>query len=52
MIVLALVLILLALLIPALHVLFWIGVVVGIVGIVLLVAGASGNSVGGRRFWF
>jgi membrane-bound ClpP family serine protease len=52
MIILGVALIILALLVPALHVLFWIGVVVAVVGLVLLLAGSMGHGVGGRsHYW-
>lgn len=52
MIILGAVLVLLALLVPVLHVLFWIGVIVLGVGLVLVLVGQSGRSVGGRRYWY
>lgn len=53
MIILGIVLIVLALIIPALHVLLWIGIVIGVIGLVLLLIGTAGHrQVGGRRYWF
>lgn len=52
MIVLGLILLLVGLLVAGLHVLFVIGLIVLVVGLVLLAAGATGNAVGGRRYWW
>jgi membrane protein implicated in regulation of membrane protease activity len=51
-IILGIVLLVLALLIPAIHVLFWIGVALIIIGLVLLLLGTTGRPVGGRRYWY
>jgi hypothetical protein len=51
MIILGIVLVVLGLLLP-LPLLFWIGVVLVVVGLVLLLAGASGHAVGGRRHYY
>jgi hypothetical protein len=32
--------------------LFWIGVVLVVVGLVLLLAGATGHAIGGRRYYY
>jgi hypothetical protein len=32
--------------------LFWVGVVLAVIGGVLLVIGVTGRSVGGRSYWF
>lgn len=52
MILLGLFLLVLALIVPALHVLFWIGVIVALIGLALLLAGGTGRPVGGRRYWY
>lgn len=52
MIILGLVLLFLGLLVPAVHVLFWIGVAILVVGLVLALAGASGRAIGGRRHYW
>ena len=51
MLILGVVLIVLALLVPALHVLFWIGVVLAAIGLVLLLLSLGGREVGGRRWY-
>ncbi|MCW2899952.1 MAG: hypothetical protein JWO67_2217 [Streptosporangiaceae bacterium] len=52
MILIGLILLVLALVVPALHVLFWIGVILLLIGCVLAVAGAGGREIGGRRWWW
>lgn len=52
MLIIGILLIVLALVVPALHILFWIGVVLLVVGAVLAIAGHSGRTVGGRTHWF
>lgn len=52
MIILGIVLIVAALLLPALHVLFVIGVILLVVGLLLLLMGGIGHPVGGRRWYF
>ena len=49
MLILGIVLLVLALLVPALHVLFWVGIVIIVVGLILILAGGIGHPVGGRR---
>ena len=51
MLILGLVLLVLGLLL-GIPPLFWVGVVLAAVGLVLLVAGGTGRSVGGRQYWF
>ena len=51
MLAIGIVLIVLALLVPVLHVLFWIGVVLAVIGLVLLLLSFSGREVGGRRWY-
>jgi membrane-bound ClpP family serine protease len=46
------VLLILALLIPALHVLLWVGIVLLVIGLCLLLAGRAGHDVGGRSHWY
>lgn len=52
MLLLGIALILLALLVPGLHVLFVIGLILAVIGLVLIVAGGVGHPVGGRRYWY
>jgi hypothetical protein len=42
----------LGLLVPALHVLLWIGIVLLVIGAVLALLGTAGREVGGRRHWY
>lgn len=51
MIVLGVVLIVLGLLIKV-SIIFWIGVVLAVVGAVLLLLGAGGRTYAGRRYWY
>jgi membrane protein implicated in regulation of membrane protease activity len=52
MVVLGVVLLVLALIVPVLHVLFWIGVALIVVGLLLWLAGSTGHAVGGRRHYY
>jgi len=52
MIVLGICLLLLAVLIPDLAVLWTIGIICLIVGVVLFIAGSMGNAIGGRRHYY
>jgi membrane protein implicated in regulation of membrane protease activity len=52
MLILGIVLLVLALLIPALHFLFWIGIILIIVGLIFLALGGMNRPVGGRRYWY
>lgn len=52
MIILSLVLLVVGLLVDSLHVLFWIGVVLLAIGVVLALAGAAGHAIGGRRHFY
>ena len=52
MIVLGVILLVLALLVPGLSVLFWIGVALIIIGVVLMLMGSSGHAVGGRNHYW
>lgn len=36
----------------AIQILWIIGCILALIGLVLLLVGAAGNSVGGRRYWF
>lgn len=31
---------------------FWLMVICGVIGVALIIAGAAGREVGGRRFWY
>lgn len=52
MIILGLALLIVGLLVPKLAILFTIGLIVLIVGIVLVALGATGRPVGGRAYWY
>ena len=39
-------------LILAIPILFWIGIVLAVIGVILLIAGSAGRPVGGRRYWY
>jgi membrane-bound ClpP family serine protease len=52
LIILGVVLLVLALLVPAVHFLFWVGVVLVVVGLALLLAGSTGHAVGGRNHYY
>jgi hypothetical protein len=42
----------LGLLVPALHILLWIGIVLLVIGAVLALLGTAGREIGGRRHWY
>ena len=52
MIILGVVLLLLALIVPALNILFWPGIILLIVGAALAAMGGVGHPVGSRRHWY
>lgn len=52
MIALGLILIVAGLLVPQLSVLFTIGIIVLVVGLIFLFATYAGRPVGGRRYWY
>jgi membrane-bound ClpP family serine protease len=52
MIVLGVILIVVSLLVESLKILFTIGIIVLIVGVVLALLGRSGRAVGGRNHWY
>lgn len=51
-VVLGIILIIIGLLVGGLHILFTIGVIVAVIGLVLLLIGSTGHPVGGRNHWF
>ena len=52
MILLGIVLVVIALLAPGLGILLTIGVILIVIGLELILLGATGHPVGGRKYWF
>ena len=52
MIILGIILLVPGLLLPALHVLMWIGIVLLVICLILALLGAAGRAVGGRRHYY
>lgn len=52
MIVLGVILLLLGLIAPAVHFLFWLGAILLIIGAVFAILGGMGHEVGGRSHWW
>lgn len=52
MITFGVILIVIGLLVPKLAVLFTIGIVIAVIGLALILLGAVGHPVGGRRYWY
>jgi hypothetical protein len=51
MVVLGVILIVLGLFVPALKILFDIGVVLAVIGLVLILLNGAGHGLGGRHYW-
>jgi hypothetical protein len=51
MIILGIILIVVGLLIPGLHILFTIGAILAVIGLVLLLLHGAGHGLGGRHYW-
>jgi hypothetical protein len=52
MIVLGVILLIIGFVVPALHILWVIGVILLVIGAVLFIMGRAGRAVGGRRHWY
>ncbi|WP_292990577.1 DUF6131 family protein [Mycobacterium sp.] len=52
MIVLGIILIVVGAVVPTLHILYTIGGVLVLIGVILFILGAVGRPVGGRKVWF